>query len=259
MRRFRVERRRLVLGLPLVRAHVHGLLRPGVPHVDVGVVGRLRPRQRHPLAVVRHGGGDVARRVPEEQRPGVGGRVAAVDVEEPRVALVRDDVERMAVGCPAQEIRLQLRPGREVLLGAIGANHVEMVQLVAALVSSDQDAIVVRKERDRSHRVGGGLRHGRSVSAGDWNGIGVVDPGAVRREENPGLVGRERSPAHRLVVHELFNRVLLLRALFRRRPGLPGRRCAARTGCRQETGEHAGSFRHAVSLHSGTSCASSFP
>ena len=144
VRRRRVERGRAVRRLARVRRDVPGLTAGRAPQIEVGVVGRVRLDQRDPLAVARDAARQVAEVVLEDDGPLQRLRVVAVEIEEARVPLVGADVEGRAIARPAGELGLQLLAWREVLLLAVEHLHVEVVQLVAALVAREQHAIVRR-------------------------------------------------------------------------------------------------------------------
>ncbi len=183
-----IERRGRKVRLTLVVRDLDGLFRLHVPDEHIAIVGRVYLHQRHPLPIVGHLVREVAVSILKQHRSRESRGVVAIDVEELRVTLVRNDVKGGAARRPAGELRLQLGSGRDVFLFPGGRSHVEVVQLVPGLIAGQEDAFVVSKERDRVGRVGRRARDWRPRAAGHRHGIGVPDAGLVRREQDPRLV-----------------------------------------------------------------------
>src|SRR5207244_12456608 len=112
---------------------------------------------------------------------------------------------------PAVELRLQLLAGRQVPLLAVELPHVEVIQLVAALVARVEDTVVPREIGDRVRRVGrrSGQRGCRAATR--RHAVDVEATGLIRGEEDALLVGGERRVANRRRREELLDRVLLRR------------------------------------------------
>src|SRR5207245_3009980 len=128
-------------------------VRRRAPEIDVAVRRPVRLHERDPLAFGRDRG-NVETRVVLVDEPAVAGlRVVAIEVEELRVTLVRLDPEGPPIRAPAVELRLQLLAGRQVPLLAVELPHVEVIQLVAALVARVEDTVVPRELGDRVRRA----------------------------------------------------------------------------------------------------------
>ncbi len=196
-----------VLGGGLVGRQVGHPALPGIPDIDVGVGGRLRLAERHPSAIAGDVGDLIARRVLVDQGPFEFLGIVAVDVEEPRVALVGQDVERRVVARPAGEDGLELRARGQVGI-TLRAENVEVIVLIAPLVVCVKDSLVPGEERDREGRVGGRPGQRRHRAALERDGVGVGDARGVGREEHARAVGRERRAADRRRRQELLDGVL---------------------------------------------------
>jgi len=126
----------------LVRAEMGGLAGLPVEQVDVVVDRGVGAGEADVAAVARDRAGLVALIVAIDQLACVIVGGVGVDIEEPGVALVGQHESLRAVVAETGEVGLEVFAGRQVALAAVGLDDDEVVQLVAALVAGDQDAVV---------------------------------------------------------------------------------------------------------------------
>ena len=144
-----------------MRGEVLQLFRLHRVQEDVAVQRRVRFVQGDPAPVARDVADLEALVVLVHQGPLVGLCVVAIEVEELRIALVSLDPKGRPIAAPAVELRLQLFARRQIPLFAVRLAHVEVVELVAALIVRVENAVAVREVRDRVGRV---RRRGRQRS-----------------------------------------------------------------------------------------------
>ena len=106
-------------------------------------------------------------------------RVVAVQIEEALVAFVRQCVEVFQITRPAGKARLQPFAGRQVAHRPVNLAHVDVVQLIAAFIVSNQDAVVVGKVTHGGNRVGRRVSELRRWTALDRLAVGVEDAARV--------------------------------------------------------------------------------
>ncbi len=202
------KRRGDVVDVPRVRRDVRRRAALPVVEPDVLVHRGAGLRERHVATVGRDRPDLVAFRVPEEHRAAVSVRRVLVEIEVPRVALVRGHEEGRPVIGEAEEARRVLRAGGEV--GDVPARvaHVDVRQLVPALIARVEHALVIRKVRQREDALRRGARQADGGAAGHRNGVGVPDPGAVGRHEDLAPVGRPRRAGVGHVSVEILHGVL---------------------------------------------------
>ncbi|MNX96639.1 hypothetical protein D3C86_1289620 [compost metagenome] len=174
-----------------VIGHVAGVFRDQVGlsarlqvgQIDVGVGAGVRLDQGDQATVAGYGR-DVEARVLEHQLPLIGGRVIGVDVEGGSVAFVAGQPEGLAVVAEADEASLDLVARRQVAQRPVGLAHIDVGQLVAALIRRHQDAAAVGEIALGEGGVGGRGGQGHGIAARDGQGVGVEHAGLIRRDQD---------------------------------------------------------------------------
>src|SRR5260370_14197404 len=119
-------------------------------------------------------------RILEEERAFVGCRVVAIDVEEALVAFVALDVKMSQIIGPPGEARFEVLARSQIAYVAVQLANVQVVQLVAALVLTGQDPVIVRKIVDANDRIGPRVGQFRKWAASDPLTVGIEDAARVR-------------------------------------------------------------------------------
>ena len=107
------------------------------------------------------------------------GCVVAIQVEIFRVALVGLHEELLAVLAETEEGSLQLFAGRQVFQAAVRGYHVQVVEFVAALVTGDQHAVVMREIGDGVMVVASGPGDRRPFTTLGGKGVRIPYAGLV--------------------------------------------------------------------------------
>ena len=175
-------------GITIVRSEVDGFSTGKLDQIQVVVVGRAGLVQCQVTSVAGNRTQIQALRVLVDTLARVGRRVVAVKVEEPCITLIGGDVKGVADMVETQKVGLQLVARREVLFAAVELDHIQVIQLVAALVTRNQLALIGRKVGHRIVVVGGRGRYCRPIAATRRHGVGIPHAGLVRGKQDSLLV-----------------------------------------------------------------------
>ena len=175
-------------GITLVRGEVDGFSTGQLDQMQVVVVGRAGLGQRQVTPIAGNRTQIQALRVLVDTLACVGRGVVAVKVEKLCITLIGGDVKSAAGMIETQKIGLQLVAGREVLFAAVELDHIQVIQLVAALVTRNQLALIGRKVGHRIVVVGGRGRYCRPIAATRRHGVGIPHAGLVRGKQDSLLV-----------------------------------------------------------------------
>ena len=198
--------RRVVDGA-FVCGDVARLLRGAVVDEDVGVRRRALLRQRDVPLVARDRADVEAVRVAVEERAPVAVDRDLVDVEVLRIALVGRDEQRLVVAGPAEEVGLQLLARREIRRRSVRRLHVDVGQLVAALIARVEEPVVGGEKRQREHRVCRRVRQRLWRAARSRDGVRIPDPRQVGGHEHRSTVGRPGDAAEPRVLIDVGDRI----------------------------------------------------
>src|SRR5436309_617669 len=116
--------------------------------------------------------------------------------------------KRAVVLGPVQEAGLDLLSRGQVADRAVRRLHVEVIDLVAAVIARVEEALVPREVADGRNVVGRRMGERHRLAARDRDGVGVGDARLIAAHEDLRAVGREGGAAEADRAQELLDGVL---------------------------------------------------